>query len=65
VMDINVTGTFIVMQAVAKVMKANGGGSIVNTASVSVLWSVLIDDKRMSVQLSVPCGAFVSQPSGH
>ena len=35
VMNINVTGMFIVMQAVAKAMKDNGGGSIVNTSSVA------------------------------
>lgn len=33
VLDVNVTGTFLVSQAVAPVMADNGGGSIVNVAS--------------------------------
>lgn len=37
IMDINVTGTFIVARAAARVMKERGGGSIVNMASVSGL----------------------------
>lgn len=35
VMNINVTGMFIVLQAVARQMKLQGGGVIVNTASVA------------------------------
>ncbi|GAX17857.1 hypothetical protein FisN_18Hh060 [Fistulifera solaris] len=35
VMNINVTGMFIVLQAVARKMKQQGGGVIVNTASVA------------------------------
>jgi NAD(P)-dependent dehydrogenase (short-subunit alcohol dehydrogenase family) len=35
IMEVNVTGTFIVARATARVMKARGGGSIVNLASVS------------------------------
>ena len=34
VMGINLTGTFLCMQAQAKIMQANGGGSIVNTSSI-------------------------------
>lgn len=37
ILDINVTGTFIVAQAAARIMKARGGGAIVNMASVSGL----------------------------
>jgi NAD(P)-dependent dehydrogenase (short-subunit alcohol dehydrogenase family) len=37
VMNINVTGMFIVLQAVAKHMAQHNGGSIVNTASVAGL----------------------------
>merc|ERR1711907_88092 len=35
VMNVNVVGMFAVLQAVAKVMKENGGGVICNTASVA------------------------------
>jgi len=35
VLDINVTGTFIVGRAVARIMKKNGGGSIVNVGSIA------------------------------
>jgi NAD(P)-dependent dehydrogenase (short-subunit alcohol dehydrogenase family) len=35
IMDVNVTGTFIVARAASRVMKDKGGGSIVNLASVS------------------------------
>lgn len=35
IMDINVTGTFIVARAAARIMKDRGGGAIVNLASVS------------------------------
>ena len=35
VLNINVTGMFIVLQTVAKNMAASGGGTIVNTASVA------------------------------
>ena len=35
IMDINVTGTFIVARAAARIMKERGGGAIVNMASVS------------------------------
>lgn len=37
ILDINVTGTFIVSQAVARQMRDSGGGAIVNMASVSAL----------------------------
>jgi NAD(P)-dependent dehydrogenase (short-subunit alcohol dehydrogenase family) len=37
IMDVNVTGTFIVARAAARVMKDRGGGAIVNVASVSGL----------------------------
>ena len=37
VLNINVTGMFIVLQTVAKNMAASGGGTIVNTASVAGL----------------------------
>jgi NAD(P)-dependent dehydrogenase (short-subunit alcohol dehydrogenase family) len=37
ILDINVTGTFIVSQAAARIMKEDGGGAIVNMASVSGL----------------------------
>jgi NAD(P)-dependent dehydrogenase (short-subunit alcohol dehydrogenase family) len=37
ILDINVTGTFIVAQAAARVMRGRGGGAIVNLASVSGL----------------------------
>ena len=37
VMNINVTGMFIVLQSVAKSMSTTGGGAIVNTASVAAL----------------------------
>jgi NAD(P)-dependent dehydrogenase (short-subunit alcohol dehydrogenase family) len=37
IMDVNVTGTFIVARAAAQVMKDRGGGAIVNMASVSGL----------------------------
>ena len=35
VLDVNVTGTFIVARAAARIMKERGGGAIVNLASVS------------------------------
>jgi len=35
VIDINLTGTFIVGRAVARIMKEQGGGSIVNIASIA------------------------------
>jgi len=34
VIDVNLKGTFLVGQAVAKVMMENGGGSIINTSSI-------------------------------
>ena len=37
ILDINVTGTFIVAQAAARIMQRRGGGAIVNMASVSGL----------------------------
>lgn len=37
ILDVNLVGTFIVGRAVARVMKDNGGGSIVNIASISGL----------------------------
>jgi NAD(P)-dependent dehydrogenase (short-subunit alcohol dehydrogenase family) len=37
ILDVNVTGTFIVARAAARVMKDRGGGAIVNMASVSGL----------------------------
>jgi NAD(P)-dependent dehydrogenase (short-subunit alcohol dehydrogenase family) len=37
IMEINVTGTFIVARAAARIMKDRGGGAIVNMASVSGL----------------------------
>ena len=37
ILDVNVTGTFIVAQAAARVMAKSGGGAIVNIASVSGL----------------------------
>jgi len=37
VLDVNVTGTFIVARAAARVMKERGGGAIVNLASVAGL----------------------------
>jgi NAD(P)-dependent dehydrogenase (short-subunit alcohol dehydrogenase family) len=37
VVDINLTGTFIVGRAVARIMKEQGGGSIVNVASIAGL----------------------------
>jgi NAD(P)-dependent dehydrogenase (short-subunit alcohol dehydrogenase family) len=37
VVDINLTGTFIVGRAVARIMKKQGGGSIVNIASIAGL----------------------------
>jgi NAD(P)-dependent dehydrogenase (short-subunit alcohol dehydrogenase family) len=37
IMDVNVTGTFIVARAAARLMKDRGGGAIVNVASVSGL----------------------------
>lgn len=37
ILDVNVTGTFIVSQAAARVMQRRGGGAIVNLASVSGL----------------------------
>jgi NAD(P)-dependent dehydrogenase (short-subunit alcohol dehydrogenase family) len=37
VLDINVTGTFIVARAAARIMKERGGGAIVNLASVAGL----------------------------
>ncbi len=36
-LDVNVTGTFMVGQAAARIMKDNGGGAIVNIASISGL----------------------------
>ncbi|MEP9376388.1 SDR family NAD(P)-dependent oxidoreductase [Aquabacter sp. CN5-332] len=35
ILDVNLVGTFLVAREAAKAMKANGGGSIVNIASVS------------------------------
>jgi len=35
VLDVNVTGTFIVGRAAARIMKKQGGGAIVNVASIS------------------------------
>ncbi len=35
IMDVNVTGTFIVARSAARIMKDRGGGAIVNLASVS------------------------------
>ena len=35
ILDVNVVGTFIVARAAARLMKDNGGGAIVNLASVS------------------------------
>jgi NAD(P)-dependent dehydrogenase (short-subunit alcohol dehydrogenase family) len=35
IMDVNVTGTFIVARAAARIMKERGGGAIVNMASVA------------------------------
>jgi NAD(P)-dependent dehydrogenase (short-subunit alcohol dehydrogenase family) len=37
ILDVNVTGTFITARAAARIMKAAGGGAIVNMASVSGL----------------------------
>jgi NAD(P)-dependent dehydrogenase (short-subunit alcohol dehydrogenase family) len=37
ILDINVTGTFIVAQAAARVMQKRGGGAIVNLASIAGL----------------------------
>jgi NAD(P)-dependent dehydrogenase (short-subunit alcohol dehydrogenase family) len=37
VMDINVVGSFNVLQSVANSMRTTGGGSVVNTASVAAL----------------------------
>jgi NAD(P)-dependent dehydrogenase (short-subunit alcohol dehydrogenase family) len=37
ILDINVTGTFIVARAAARIMKDKGGGAIVNLASISGL----------------------------
>ena len=37
VLDVNVTGTFIVARAAARIMKDRGGGAIVNMASVAGL----------------------------
>jgi NAD(P)-dependent dehydrogenase (short-subunit alcohol dehydrogenase family) len=37
IMDVNVTGTFIVARAAARLMQKRGGGAIVNVASVSGL----------------------------
>jgi NAD(P)-dependent dehydrogenase (short-subunit alcohol dehydrogenase family) len=37
IIDVNVTGTFIVARAAARIMKDRGGGAIVNMASVSGL----------------------------
>jgi NAD(P)-dependent dehydrogenase (short-subunit alcohol dehydrogenase family) len=37
IMDVNVTGTFIVARAAARLMKERGGGAIVNLASVAGL----------------------------
>lgn len=37
ILDINVTGTFIVAQAAARVMQQRGGGAIVNLASIAGL----------------------------
>ena len=37
ILDVNVTGTFLVARAAARVMKERGGGAIVNMASVSGL----------------------------
>jgi len=37
VLDINVTGTFVVARAAARIMKERGGGAIVNLASVAGL----------------------------
>lgn len=37
IMDINVTGTFIVAQAAARLMQQRGGGAIVNLASIAGL----------------------------
>ncbi len=37
ILDVNVTGTFLVARAAAQVMKESGGGAIVNMASVSGL----------------------------
>lgn len=37
ILDINVTGTFIVAQAAARVMQKHGGGAIVNLASIAGL----------------------------
>jgi NAD(P)-dependent dehydrogenase (short-subunit alcohol dehydrogenase family) len=37
ILDINVTGTFIVAQAGARIMKRRGGGAIVNLASIAGL----------------------------
>src|SRR5262245_15007078 len=37
ILDINVTGTFLVARAAARIMKERGGGAIVNMASVSGL----------------------------
>jgi len=40
IMSVNVTGSFLIAQAAARHMTANGGGSIVLTTSTSVLYGV-------------------------
>jgi NAD(P)-dependent dehydrogenase (short-subunit alcohol dehydrogenase family) len=37
ILDINVTGTFIVARAAARIMKENGGGAIVNVGSIAAV----------------------------
>ena len=37
VIDVNLTGTFLGMQAVVEAMKADGGGSIINVSSIEGL----------------------------
>ena len=58
VMDINVVGSFNVLQSVANSMRTTGGGSVVNTASVAALrgtptMPAYVEEKRS--EESLPC----------
>lgn len=52
VIDVNLTGVFVVAQAVARRMRDNGGGSIVNLASIN------------GIHPSPSCGAYAAAKAG-
>ena len=52
VMDVNLNGVFIVAQAVAKGMRARGGGAIINMSSIN------------GIHPSPNCGAYVAAKAG-